>query len=146
MVKRSILVLLLVVSSIGLMTGVASASPQAMLLGCKGDTDPTSLTGARTMRTAGPGAYGTLELRADGTDNGHCWWGRISNARNNDSVWIDVAYSLADAANGEWFGPRGKRWVVSGTGQYSLAYNPLNAVRACGAFNGAIRCTSWYGL
>ncbi|WP_186001599.1 hypothetical protein [Streptomyces sp. IB201691-2A2] len=113
--------------------GTTTASASAAKWGCEGGS-PVSLPNPKTARINN-NAYGrVIELRHapeiysdPSIDEPNCTWGRISNARVGDLVWVDKS----------WDG--GRTWsqlsitrVTSGTSAYTGAWtNAGTWMRAC---------------
>ncbi len=121
----------------------ASADPVGALRACRDGSDPAGLAGPRTARSVRAPSGALYELRYH--DDSACAWGRISNGRKYDTVWVDRAYSRAEGNAGRWEPQLGFSMLGTATSTYTPAYNDdLVVMRACGQASGRIVCTDWY--
>lgn len=86
-----------------------------------------------------------LELRY--WSKGECAWGRITNGRVGDQVWVDRK-PASQAAN-DPHEQLGATQITSGTSQYTTEWDDHNyLMRTCGRRAGGstntIRCTTWF--
>ncbi|MHC3474991.1 hypothetical protein ACYF6T_40815 [Streptomyces sp. 7R007] len=130
--------------------GTTTASASIAKWGCEGGS-PTSLPNPRTARLNDYDAYGRVvelrhapEIYSDpSVDEPDCTWGRISNARLGDLVWVDRS-----SDGGRTWTQLSITRVTSGTSAFTGAWtNAGTWMRACISvpnISGA-KCTpGWY--
>ncbi|MDO0939177.1 hypothetical protein QQY66_48570 [Streptomyces sp. DG2A-72] len=125
-----------------LMAPSAQAAP-AKQQACTDWSDPSGLANPTTARSVRSASGVLYELRYhDGTG---CAWGRISNGRKYDSIWLDRARNIHEAGAGRWEPRLGFSMLGTDTGLYTAAFDDNSRVmRACGEASGQIVCTDWW--